>query len=301
MTKKVGMLHVVTMSIHAILLLGFYVTTTSAEFLWGAASSAYQYEGAVHTDGRGPCIWDTFSALPGKIFDGETAEFADESYERYLEDIDVLKRIGLKYYRMSLAWPRIFPSGRGELNEKGIDHYNKVFDALLEAGITPIVTLYHWDLPQALEDEYLGWLSNEIENDFVAYADTCFSHFGDRVKYWSTMNEPWTFCVLGYDAGTFAPGRCSNRTICAVGDSATEPYLCAHNVLNTHSAVVQLYRKKYQKEQKGIIGIVLNQDFAEPQNESNPADVAAAQRANEFKIGWFADPLFFGDYPEYAF
>jgi len=299
-------------------------SSSDTSFIWGAASSAYQYEGAVNKGDRGPCIWDTFSEIPGKIYDNENADKADDSYDRYLEDIAVLKKIGLKYYRMSIAWPRLFPSGKGELNMKGVDHYNSMIDALLEENIIPVVTLYHWDLPQRLEDEYLGdictpllsraenyylkinfcyffcfvgWLSPKIEDDFLHYADACFAHFGDRVKYWSTINEPWTMCVLGYVSGTFAPGRCSNRTMCTNGDSATEGYLCGHNVLNAHSAVVQLYREKYKSQQQGVIGIVLNHDFAEPQDASNPADLAAAQRANEFKIAWFADPLFFGDYP----
>jgi beta-glucosidase len=266
-------------------------------FVWGVATAAYQIEGAVNDGGRGSTIWDTFSALPGKTDHGDTGELADGSYYRVKEDVQLIKDMGLKSYRFSIAWSRIMPTGQLPVNQVGVDHYNAVLDELERQGIEPLVTLYHWDLPSGLEDLYGGWLSPEIERDFVAYADVAFAAFGDRVKMWSTMNEPWTFCLFGYVTGLFAPGRCSDRSICTEGDSATEGYIAAHNVLNSHAAAVELYRTKYQSSQGGKIGIVLNQDWAEPLTD-DPLDVAAAERKNEFTMAWFADPLVFGRYPE---
>ena len=265
--------------------------------MWGCASAAYQYEGATTEDGRGPCIWDAFAKEPGKIYGNENANIADDTYHRFAEDLQLLKNMGLKNYRMSISWTRLFPTGKAPLNLKGIEHYNKVFDLMKDMEIEPLVTLFHWDSPEHLEDLYAGWLSPRIQSDFVNYARTCFEYFGDRVKHWATINEPWTFCVNGYDIGTFAPGRCSDRSRCALGNSSTEAYLCGHNILNAHAAVVDLYRKKYQKTQNGIIGIVLNHDWSEPLTQSQH-DIDAAQRANEFKISWFADPLMHGDYPQ---
>lgn len=176
---------------------------------------------------------------------------SDDSYHRYQEDIDILKNMGLNSYRFSIAWSRIFPDGDGEINQAGVDHYNKVIDALVKADIVPFATLFHWDTPLALEARYGGWLSPEIEQSFVKYADACFAAFGDRVKNWLTLNEPMTVALVGYSAGVHAPGRCSDRTLCAQGNSTTEPYIVAHNMLNSHAAVVQLYRAKYQQAQVG--------------------------------------------------
>lgn len=203
-----------------------------------------------------------------------------------------------------------------EVNEAAVDHYNAVIDALISAGIEPLVTLYHWDLPQNLEDEYAGWLSTDIEKDFVYYSRICFERFGDRVKKWITINEPWTSCFMGYVLGIFAPGRCSDRTRCPRGNSSTEGaihrifvnqkiydahikisgYIAAHNMLNAHSAVVEVYRNDYQSTQQGVIGITLNHDWGEPLTDSKE-DREAADIRNEFAMGWFADPLVFGRYP----
>ena len=274
-----------------------YIVDPSENFLWGVATAAYQIEGAVNDDGRGQTIWDSFSALPGKIHNGDTGEIADGSYYKIKEDVQLIKDMGLSSYRFSIAWSRIMPTGEMPINQAGIDHYNMLLDELHRQGIEPLVTLYHWDMPLALEEKFEGWLSPEIENAFATYADVCFAAFGDRVKMWTTINEPWTFCLMGYVTGAFAPGRCSNRDKCALGNSSTEGYIAAHNVLNAHAAAVDIYRRHYQSDQGGRIGIVLNQDWAEPLT-NDPLDIIAAARKNEFTMGWFADPIVFGRYPE---
>lgn len=313
----------------------YFQLTSASEFLWGTATAAFQIEGGASEDGRGPSIWDKFSHIAGKISNNDNGDVADDSYHKYLSDIQLLREIGVNSYRFSISWSRIFPLGSGEINQKGIDYYNQILNELVKYNIQPIVTLYHWDLPQGLHDNYLGWLSEEIEQDFVNYADVCFREFGDRVKIWLTINEPWTFSYLGYVTGGFAPGRCSDRSKCPAGDSATEGYLAGHNVLNAHAAAVELYRNKYQHTQAGRIGIALNHDWGEKLSDS-PLDIAAAQRKNEFQVGyvkystvqyfqlstmffhmkllvfssiiciymnvhpfsrWFGDPIVFGDYP----
>lgn len=266
-------------------------------FYWGAATAAYQIEGATDEDGRGPSIWDTFSSVPGKIAHNDTGNVADDSYHMILEDVSLLKSLGVNSYRFSFSWTRILPQGTGEINQAGVDHYNRVLDALEDADIEPFVTLYHWDLPQALEDRYDGLLGVEFVNDFTAFADVCFRLFGDRVRHWITINEPWTVSYLAYGAGAFAPGRCSDRARCSAGNSATESYIAGHNLLNAHAAVVALYRSKYKRIQHGLIGITLNLDWVEPYRAEDPEDVLAAERRREFVLGWFADPVFFGHYP----
>ena len=184
-------------------------------------------------------------------------------------------------------------------------HYNTLINALVAAGIEPLVTIYHWDLPQNLEDKYAGWLSSEIEKDFANYARVCFERFGDRVKKWITINEPWTSCFMGYVLGIFAPGRCSDRSRCLHGNSSTEGseydtspscknisfavhtvgYIAAHNMLNAHAAVVEVYRQEFQPQQRGVIGITLNHDWAEPLTQSEE-DREAADIRNEFAMGW---------------
>jgi hypothetical protein len=160
-----------------------------SDFMWGVATAAYQIEGATAIDGRGPSIWDEFVKLPNKTKLGDDGDIADKSYYLYNVDTQLIKDLGVKYYRFSISWSRIFPEGIGQINQAGIDHYNAVIDSLLDAGIYPMVTLYHWDLPLALEKEYGGWLSSDMETFFARYAEVCFSEFGDRVKYWITVNE----------------------------------------------------------------------------------------------------------------
>lgn len=267
-------------------------------FVFGTASSAFQYEGAVKEDGRGPTVWDTFSHTFGKILDNSNADVAVDQYHRYTEDVQLMKDMGMDAYRFSIAWSRIFPNGTGQINQAGVDHYNKLIDAVLAKGIEPYVTLYHWDLPQALDDKYKGWLDRQIINDFATYAETCFQKFGDRVKHWITFNEPHTFTIQGYDVGLQAPGRCSIllHLFCRAGNSATEPYIVAHNVLLTHSKVADIYRKKYKAKQGGSLGIAFDVIWYESVSNSTE-DIEATQRAQDFQLGWFLDPLTFGDYP----
>jgi beta-glucosidase len=270
-------------------------------FKFGAGSAAYQVEGAASEGGRGPSIWDRFSHIKGKTADGKNGDVAVDQYHRYREDIQLLKYMGMDVYRFSISWSRIFPKGsprHGGVNEEGIAYYNNLINELLKNGIEPFVTLYHWDIPQVLEDEYGGFRSRRVVDDYGIFAEVCFQTFGDRVKYWSTVNEPWTFSVYGYDLGLHAPGRCSPAFgNCTAGNSATEPYIVAHNLLLAHSAGVKIYRTKYQGKQKGFIGIALAMNWIVPFSKSL-ADQRATQRAIDFRIGWFMDPLTSGKYPE---
>lgn len=208
-----------------------------------------------------------------------------------------MSEMGLDAYRFSISWPRLFPEGRGKVNPIGVTYYNLLIDGLLEAGIEPYVTLYHWDLPQSLHDAYGGWLSHLIIDDFAVYADTCFKLFGDRVKHWITFNEPNIFIQMGYDIGLFAPRRCSSWIKdCSEGNSATEPYVAAHNVLLSHAAAVDIYRTSYQDKQLGSIGMSISVNWYVPlRNTTQDAD--AVSRILEFQLGWFLDPLTRGDYP----
>ncbi|OMP30563.1 GH1 family beta-glucosidase [Mangrovimonas sp. DI 80] len=257
------------------------------DFVWGSATSSYQIEGAWNTDGRGPSIWDAFCQIPGKVFEGDTGDVACDHYHKMKEDVALMKQMGLTAYRFSISWSRIFPQGQGEINEKGIQFYSELIDELLANDIEPWVTLYHWDLPLALQLEMDGWLNKDIADVFVDYAQLCFERFGDRVKHWITFNEAWVVAILGYGQGVFAPGRISN----------TEPYLAGHHILIAHAKAVQLYRTKFQKEQQGKIGITNNCDWREPLTDA-VEDQKAAQRALEFFLAWFADPIYFGKYPK---
>ncbi|EKM57147.1 glycoside hydrolase family 1 protein [Phanerochaete carnosa HHB-10118-sp] len=271
------------------------------DFIWGFATASFQIEGSTDVDGRGKSFWDDFSKLPGKTLDGRDGDVATDSYNRWREDIDLLVQYGVKSYRFSIAWSRIIPlGGRNDtVNEAGIKFYSDFIDALLERGITPFVTLYHWDLPQALHDRYLGWLNkDEIVQDYVRYARVCFERFGDRVKHWLTMNEPWCISILGYGRGVFAPGRSSDRMRSPEGDSSTEPWIVGHSVILSHACAVKLYREEFKASQGGQIGITLNGDWAMPYDDS-PQNIEAAQHALDVAIGWFADPIYLGQYPAY--
>ncbi|XP_073130849.1 beta-glucosidase 6-like [Henckelia pumila] len=267
-------------------------------FFFGTSSSAYQYEGAVKEDGRGQSTWDTFAHTFGKVLDFSNADVADDHYHLYPGDIQLMKDMGMDAYRFSIAWSRIYPNGTGKINQAGVDHYNNFINALLAKGIEPHVTLYHWDHPQSLEDRYAGWLDPQSIKDFTMFSETCFKEFGDRVKHWITFNEPHTFAVQGYDIGIQAPGRCSIllHALCRAGNSATEPYIVGHNLLLSHASVVDVYKQVYQAYQHGSIGISLDTFWYEPLSNS-PADIEATQRALDFSLGWFMDPLIFGDYP----
>ncbi|KAG5240183.1 beta-glucosidase [Salix suchowensis] len=267
-------------------------------FVFGTASSAFQYEGAVKEDGRGPSVWDKFSHTFGKIIDFSNADVAVDQFHLFDEDIKLMKDMGMDAYRFSISWSRIYPNGTGKINQAGVDHYNKFINALLAQGIEPYVTLFHWDLPQALHDRYNGWLSSQIIKDFAAFAETCFQNYGDRVKNWITFNEPHTVSIQGYDVGLQAPGRCSIllHLFCRAGNSATEPYIVAHNMLLSHGAAADIYRKKYKAKQQGSLGISLDVMWFEPATNSTN-DIEAAQRAQDFQLGWFIEPLILGDYP----
>lgn len=259
--------------------------TFPKDFVWGTATSSYQIEGAATLDGKGPSIWDAFSSIPGKTHNNETGDIACDHYHKFKEDIQLMKDMGVNAYRFSIAWARVMPTGKEKVNEEGINFYNTLIDELLKAGITPWVTLYHWDLPLALQLEDDGWLGDSISDHFEKYANLCFERFGDRVKNWITLNEPWVVAILGYGQGVFAPGRISK----------SEPYLAAHNLILAHAKAVNLYRNKFSN-QKGQIGITNNCDWREPLTDSEE-DKQAAERALEFFLAWFADPVYKGDYP----
>ncbi|KAL0631844.1 hypothetical protein Q9L58_009282 [Maublancomyces gigas] len=270
------------------------------DFLWGFATASYQIEGAAKEDGRGPSIWDTFSHTPGKTADGGTGDIACDAYHRMDEDIALLRSSGATAYRFSISWSRMIPLGgrTDPVNEAGIAFYVRYVDALLAAGITPFVTLFHWDLPQGLHDRYLGMLNKvEFMQDFERYARLCFERL-PKVKHWITLNEPWCSSVLGYNTGLFAPGRCSDREKSDVGDSSREHLVAAHSLLLAHGAAVKAYRDDFKPRDKGVIGITLNGDWTEPWDPADPEDVAACERKLEFAISWFADPVYFGKYPD---
>ncbi|AES69719.1 putative beta-glucosidase [Medicago truncatula] len=261
-----------------------------SDFVFGVATSAYQIEGASKEGGRGPSIWDAYAYTEGKILDKSNGDVAVDHYHRYKEDIDLIAKLGFSAYRFSISWSRIFPDGLGtNVNDEGITFYNNIINALLEKGIQPFVTLYHWDLPLHLEESMGGWLNKKIIEYFAVYADTCFASFGDRVKNWITINEPLQTAVGGYDAGVNAPGRCENRSV--------EPYLAAHHQILAHAAAVSIYRSKYKDKQGGQVGLVVDSEWAEP-NSDKIEDKSAAARHLDFHLGWFLHPLYYGDYPE---
>ncbi|KAJ2988941.1 hypothetical protein HDV02_005259 [Globomyces sp. JEL0801] len=271
-----------------------------ADFTWGSATAAYQVEGAFDEDGRTASIWDTFSKQEGKVIDGSNGDVAVDQYHRYEEDAALLNKFGAKAYRMSLSWSRILPEGKknSPINPLAIAHYRKVFETLLAKKVVPWVTLYHWDLPQCLQDEYDGFLNTDrLVEDFNYYAEVCFKEFGDLVKNWMTFNEPHTYCKLGfgYD-GPHAPGRTDDRSRHTHGDPGTEVWITGHTTLLAHATAVNTFRTKYH-HQNGRISIALNSDWFEPQT-NDEKDVAAATRRLDFMLGWFADPIYLsGDYP----
>ncbi|URE19618.1 Glycosyl hydrolase family 1 [Musa troglodytarum] len=270
-------------------------------FIFGTASSAYQYEGASREGDKGPSIWDNFTHMhPEKIADGSNGDVAVDSYHRYKEDVAIMKDMGLDAYRFSISWPRILPNGSlsGGVNREGIKYYNSLINELIAKGLQPFVTLFHWDSPQALEDRYGGFLSYHVVGDFRDYAEICFREFGDRVKHWITFNEPWSYSAGGYAMGILAPGRCSRweEPGCGAGNSGREPYVVAHHQLLAHAAAVAVYRRKYQSFQKGKIGITLVSNWMVPYSNSK-SNTDAVERALDFMYGWFMDALTKGHYP----
>jgi beta-glucosidase len=251
-------------------------------FLWGAATSSYQVEGAIREGGRGTSIWDTFAATPGKVRGGDTGATACDFFNRYREDIALMREIGLDAFRFSLAWPRILPSGRGVVNAAGLDFYDRLVDELLAAGIRPFPTLYHWDLPQALEDAG-GWPERATAEAFVEYVEVVARRLGDRVHDWTTHNEPYCASWLGYVEGVHAPGR----TDLAAGTAA------AHHLLLSHGLAVEALRRESPGAQ---VGIVLDSWPQHPASDDE-RDVAAAREADGFRNRFFFDPVLGGSYP----
>ncbi|HVB20629.1 MAG TPA: GH1 family beta-glucosidase [Ktedonobacteraceae bacterium] len=254
-------------------------------FRWGVATAAYQIEGAVREDGRGESIWDRFSHTPGKIKNGETGDIACDHYHLYPQDIQLMQELGLRNYRFSIAWPRILPNGRGQVNTAGLDFYERLVDALLSAGIEPFVTLYHWDLPQALQDEVGGWNSRETSHAFANYADVVSRRLGDRVKYWITLNEPWVSSFIGNEMGVHAPGLKDARTAWQV----------SHNLLLGHGLTVPILRANGNAETR--VGITLVLTPVEAATDS-PEDQQLALAADGKSNRWFLDPVFRGSYPQ---
>src|SRR5262245_8695449 len=252
-------------------------------FLWGTATSAYQVEGSPLADGAGPSTWHRFAHTPGSVTNGDTGDLDCDHWRRWPEDIAWMRRMGLNAYRLSVSWSRIQPAGRGRPNPAGLDGYARIVDALLEAGITPMVTLYHWDLPAALDDKG-GWTNPDIEQWFGDYAAVMFGALGDRVPLWATINEPWVIVDGGYLHGELAPGH----------RSAFEAPRAAHYVLLAHAAAVRAYRAAGDT---GKIGIVINLEPKDAASE-RPDDEAAATRADAQMNRHYLDALFLGRYPD---
>lgn len=251
-------------------------------FVWGVSTSAYQIEGSLDKDGRGPSIWDEMAATPGKIFQGDDASIACDSYNRYEEDIQLMKELGVKAYRFSVSWPRIYPQGFGEVNRKGIEHYKRMVKKLLENGIEPFCTLYHWELPQALQEKG-GWENRETIDAFVMFAETMFREFDGLIKHWMTFNEPWCTAINGHLLGRHAPCIMNWQSAIQVG----------HHLLVAHGKTVSKFR---ELGTAGEIGYAPDIYWYEPFSRKQE-DIDAAYRA--FSIyTWFVTPVFTGKYPE---
>jgi beta-glucosidase len=264
-------------------------TTFPKNFLWGAATSAYQIEGAWQEDGKGESIWDRFAHTPGNILDGDTGDITCDHYHRWQDDVQIMKDLGLRAYRFSISWPRVMPSGRKKINQAGLDFYSRLVDNLLAADIRPFVTLYHWDLPQVLQDEG-GWSVRSTAEAFVEYADLVSRHLGDRVKNWITHNEPSVYAFVGHAEGHHAPGLRNHELAMRV----------AHHMLLSHGWSILLIRSNSPLSQ---VGIALNINFSQPASASL-YDYRAWQHGSGLWTRWFLDPLYGRQYPpdlvEYA-
>ncbi len=252
-----------------------------AGFLWGTATSAYQIEGSPLADGAGPSIWHRFAHTPGRTHNGETGDVACDHYRRYADDVALMRQLGLNAYRFSISWSRILPAGQGAVNPRGVAFYDRLVDALLERGIQPTVTLYHWDLPQALDDVG-GWLNPDIADWFADYARVAFRALGDRVPLWATLNEPWVVADGGYLHGALAPGH----------RSLTEAPRVSHNLLRAHGKAVQAYRAEGRHQ----IGLVVNLEPKHPASSSSQ-DLAATRRADAYMNRQYLEPVLEGAYP----
>ncbi|MBO0958792.1 glycoside hydrolase family 1 protein [Neobacillus sp. MM2021_6] len=256
------------------------------DFLWGAASAAYQVEGAWDVDGKGVTNWDQFVRIPGKTFKGTTGDVAVDHYHRFKEDVRLMAEMGLKAYRFSVSWARIFPNGRGEVNEKGVAFYDELIDELRSHQIEPILTLYHWDLPQVLQDEYGGWESRRIIEDFTNYSVECFKRFGDRVKYWVSLNEQNIFTSHGYVHATHPPGVKDRKLF----------YQVNHHANLANASVIKAFRHYVPN---GKIGPSFAYSPAYPAS-SKPEDILAAENAEELNNHWWMDIYTWGKYPKAA-
>ncbi|XP_047449228.1 cytosolic beta-glucosidase isoform X2 [Mugil cephalus] len=260
------------------------------DFAWGAGTAAYQIEGGWQADGKGPSIWDTFSHEKGRVFGDQNGDVACNSYELWEKDLECIQQLGLTHYRLSVSWARLLPDGTTRhVNQKGVQYYSKVIDDLLACNVSPMVTLYHFDLPQALQNEG-GWTSPGIAAHFDNYAKFCFQAFGDRVKLWITINEPQVCAKLGHEDGIHAPG---------LKEKGTAAYLAGHNMLRAHAMAWSSYDSVYRPKQKGAVSLAINSDWFEPLHPGSGEDMKAAERDLAFTMGWFAWPVFVtGDYPE---
>jgi beta-glucosidase len=253
-------------------------------FLWGVATAAYQVEGAVSEDGRGVSIWDTFSHAPGRTHHGDTGDIAVDQYHRWPEDVELMASLRMRAYRFSVAWPRIRPDGTGPVNAKGLDHYRRLVDALLQHDIAPVVTLYHWDLPQALEDQG-GWTSREVAERFAEYAAIVHDALGDRVPLWITLNEPWVSAWLGYGSGVHAPGLSDRGKALAA----------THHLLLGHGLALAAMRAQAKGGEQ--LGITVNLAPVRAATD-DPADEEVARRVDGQQNRLYLDPIFLGHYPE---
>ncbi|MFV2099685.1 GH1 family beta-glucosidase [Micromonospora sp. LOL_024] len=252
-------------------------------FLWGAATAAYQIEGAARDDGRGDSIWDTFSHTPGKVHAGHTGDVACDHYHRYADDIAIMAELGMQAYRFSVSWPRIQPDGTGPVNPRGLDFYDRLTDAVLGRGIDPIITLYHWDLPQTLEDRG-GWTNRDTAEHFATYAAALYARLGDRIGTWTTLNEPWCSAYLGYGNGVHAPG---------VQDPGAA-FNAVHHLLLAHGLATLSLRAGGADR----VGITLNPADVRPADPNSTADAAAARLVDGLHNRIFLDPLLVGGYPD---
>uniref|UniRef100_A0ACD5V6U5 Uncharacterized protein n=1 Tax=Avena sativa TaxID=4498 RepID=A0ACD5V6U5_AVESA len=295
-----------------------------SDFLFGTSTSAYQIEGGYLEGKKGLSNWDVYTHKQGTIEDGSNGDIAADHYHRYMEDIELMHSLGVNSYRFSIAWTRILPSGFilhkqlllflrvklrlarkslvaggrfGDVNLDGVAFYNAIIDALVQKGIQPFVTIFHYDIPHELEERYGGWLSPEMQKEFGYFAEVCFKLFGDRIKFWVTMNQPNILVKFAYMDGWFPPGRCSKPFgNCAFGNSSIEPYIAGHNMILSHATAVSIYRNKYQEKQGGYIGISVGARWYEPLRNTT-IDLLAVERAISFNVPWFLDPIILGDYP----
>ena len=252
-------------------------------FLWGASTSAYQIEGSPLADGAGPSIWQRFAHSPGRTTNGDTGDIACDHYNRWKDDVALMSELGLQAYRFSISWSRILPQGTGAINEAGLDWYERLVDALLAAHIMPNATLFHWDLPAALDDRG-GWLNRDVADWFGDYAAAVFNRLGDRIPMWATLNEPWVVTDGGYLHGALAPGH----------RNLFEAPIATHNLMRAHGRGVQAFRAEARK---GQIGLVVNLEPKDPASDSQ-LDAAAAQRGDAYMNRQFLDPVFLGKYPD---